>query len=208
MKLWFLFMTLRCAVRRDNEDQYLHKSRHLFISKMPTTFKYFTDKKGPNVCQENVPPSLTLPPSIWIFYKMHDGTILSGRLRYTLALLSEQCSRNPARVAQNWFVQYLWHLRRLRWPRRPFVMRPIEHLWRGGGGRGQCSCMVLQLKLSGWSGRDMEIIWLLISPNGSGHMQCRCHAQSSHFAMMHADCSVTVGVSEQIDIRKLFTPSL
>lgn len=78
----------------------------------------------------------------------------------------------------------------------------------GAWCRGKCSCLVLQLKWSGWSGRDMETIWLLISPNVSGHMQCRCHAELSHFAMMHADCSVTFGVSEQIDIRKLFTPFL
>lgn len=83
----------------------------------------------PNVCQENVHPTLTPPPPFWIFYKRQDGTILFVRLRCILALLSEQRRRNRSRVAQNGFVLYLWHLRRLHWPRRPFVMRPIEHLW-------------------------------------------------------------------------------
>lgn len=78
----------------------------------------------------------------------------------------------------------------------------------GAWCRGQYSCTVLHLKLSGWLGRGMGAIWLLISPNVSGHLQCRCHVALSHFAMMHAACSVTFRVSDQIDIRKLFSPSL
>ncbi len=50
--------------------------------------------KGPKVCQENIPHTITPPPPAWTIKTSQDGSMLSCSLRQTMTLPSECCSRN------------------------------------------------------------------------------------------------------------------
>ncbi len=69
--------------------------------------------KGPKLCQENIPHTITPPPSAWTVETRQDGSMLSCSLRQILNLPSECRSRNwdsldQAMFFQSSIVQFRW----------------------------------------------------------------------------------------------------
>ncbi len=64
-----------------------------------------TGTKGPKVCQENIPHTITPPPPAWTIETRQDGSMLSCSLRQILTLTSECCSRNRNSKDQATFFQ-------------------------------------------------------------------------------------------------------
>ncbi len=69
--------------------------------------------KGPKVCQENIPCTITPPPPAWTIETRQGGSMLSCSLRQILTLPSECCSRNQdssdqATFFQSSIVQFWW----------------------------------------------------------------------------------------------------
>ncbi len=66
--------------------------------------------KGPKVCQENIPHTITPPPPAWTVETRQDGSMLSCSLRQILTLLSQKKSRliRPGDVFQSSTVQFWW----------------------------------------------------------------------------------------------------
>ncbi len=69
--------------------------------------------KGPKVCQENIPHTITPPPAAWTIETRQDGSMLSCSLHQILTLPSECCSRNrdssdQATFFQSSIVQFCW----------------------------------------------------------------------------------------------------
>ncbi len=68
--------------------------------------------KGPKVCQENIPRTITPPPA-WTVETRQDGSMLSCSLHQILTLPSECCSRNrdssdQATFFQSSIIQFWW----------------------------------------------------------------------------------------------------
>ncbi len=68
--------------------------------------------KGPKVCQENIPHTIT-PPRAWTVETRQDGSMLSCSLCQILTQPSERCSRNrdssdQATFFQSSIVQFWW----------------------------------------------------------------------------------------------------
>ncbi len=61
--------------------------------------------KGPKVCQENIPHTITPPPPAWTVETRQDGSMLSCSLRQILTLPSECRSRNRDSSDQATFFQ-------------------------------------------------------------------------------------------------------
>ncbi len=69
--------------------------------------------KGPKVCQENIPHTITPPPAAWTIETRQDGSMLSCSLCQILTLPSECRSRNQdssdqATFFQSSIVQFWW----------------------------------------------------------------------------------------------------
>ncbi len=69
--------------------------------------------KGPKVCQENIPHTITPPAAAWTVETRQDGSMLSCSLHQILTLQSECRSRNrdssdQATVFQSSIVQFWW----------------------------------------------------------------------------------------------------
>ncbi len=69
--------------------------------------------KGPKVCQENIPHTITPPPTAWSVEIRQDGSMLSCSLHQILTLPSECRSRNQdssdqATFFQSSIVQFWW----------------------------------------------------------------------------------------------------
>ncbi len=68
--------------------------------------------KGPKVCQENIPHTITPPPPAWTVETRHDGSMLSCTLRQILTL--SKCrsinwdSSDQATFFQSSLVQFWW----------------------------------------------------------------------------------------------------
>ncbi len=69
--------------------------------------------KGPKVCQENIPHTITPPPPAWTVETRQDGSMVSCSLRQILTLPSECRSRNrdssdQAKFFQSSIFQFWW----------------------------------------------------------------------------------------------------
>ncbi len=90
-----------------------HKGMNMVSNNTQAFKRCSIGTKGPKVCQENIPHTITPPPPAWTVETRQDGSMLSCSLRQILTLPSESRSRNrdssdQATFFQSSIVQFWW----------------------------------------------------------------------------------------------------